>query len=259
LTEVIIPNSVTTIKDGFRSCKGITLAYLPGSVTTLSVGVFNQAFLECGSLEKFEINNTVPPVIDSSTFTGVNKNKCELDVPIGSKTAYQGASGWSMFAHITEVIFVTLNTQGGNAAAPITTTLTNSTITEPDIPVRDGYSFVGWYKEASCTNAWDFAMDIVTAPVTLYAKWIQAPVSIVERQVTSIRLYPNPATTTLNLGNLPQNSEISIFSMDGKLMKQQNTTTSESAIDIEGFPKGMYLLKVNSKEGSILQKFIKQR
>ena len=34
-----------------------------------------------------------------------------------------------------------------------------------------GFTFVGWYKDAACTQAWDFAKDVVTADMTLYAKW----------------------------------------------------------------------------------------
>ncbi|HCT29418.1 MAG TPA: hypothetical protein DIW31_01485, partial [Bacteroidales bacterium] len=29
----------------------------------------------------------------------------------------------------------------------------------------------GWYKESSCTNAWNFGTDVVAAGTTLYAKW----------------------------------------------------------------------------------------
>jgi uncharacterized protein (TIGR02145 family)/uncharacterized repeat protein (TIGR02543 family) len=43
--------------------------------------------------------------------------------------------------------------------------------TEPKDPTRATYTFGGWFKEAACTNAWNFATDTVTAAVTLYAKW----------------------------------------------------------------------------------------
>lgn len=43
----------------------------------------------------------------------------------------------------------------------------------PGYEIRmEGYSFAGWYKEADCVNAWDFAKDKVTqTTTTLYAKW----------------------------------------------------------------------------------------
>lgn len=42
----------------------------------------------------------------------------------------------------------------------------------PMPPTADGYTFVGWYTEAECTNAYDFETP-VTAALDLYAKWTQ--------------------------------------------------------------------------------------
>ncbi|MCL2489033.1 MAG: glycoside hydrolase family 92 protein, partial [Oscillospiraceae bacterium] len=47
----------------------------------------------------------------------------------------------------------------------------DSLLTRPDDPKRPGFEFSGWYKEAACTNPWNFAADKVTASITLYAKW----------------------------------------------------------------------------------------
>jgi uncharacterized repeat protein (TIGR02543 family) len=65
---------------------------------------------------------------------------------------------------------VTFDSQGGSAVTPATA-IPGTTITAPAPPTRSGYSFAGWFKEAACTNAWDFSTDTVTADITLYAKW----------------------------------------------------------------------------------------
>lgn len=39
---------------------------------------------------------------------------------------------------------------------------------------RIGYVFGGWYKDAACETAYDYTEDILTAPITLYAKWTEA-------------------------------------------------------------------------------------
>ena len=53
----------------------------------------------------------------------------------------------------------------------------------PPNPIRQGYNFIGWYKEPECINIWDFENDIVPAKeynengeyilkeTILYAKW----------------------------------------------------------------------------------------
>ncbi|MCB2293547.1 M4 family metallopeptidase [Clostridium algoriphilum] len=65
---------------------------------------------------------------------------------------------------------VKFNSQGGTAVTSKTTAY-NSTITAPSSPTKTGYTFGGWYKEAGCSNAWNFATNKVIANTTLYAKW----------------------------------------------------------------------------------------
>ncbi|MDR0524136.1 MAG: InlB B-repeat-containing protein [Candidatus Methanoplasma sp.] len=51
-----------------------------------------------------------------------------------------------------------------------------STVSAPVAPSAEGYAFGGWYREADCVNAWDFAAYRVYGDVTLYAKWmLEAP------------------------------------------------------------------------------------
>ena len=49
----------------------------------------------------------------------------------------------------------------------------NTTVAEPE-PVRDGYSFDGWYTDDQYSSLFDFD-DPVTEDITLYAKWTQKP------------------------------------------------------------------------------------
>ncbi len=47
-------------------------------------------------------------------------------------------------------------------------------VEDPEIEIPEGWYFQGWYKEADCTNKWDFENDKLTGDTTLYAKWVQA-------------------------------------------------------------------------------------
>ena len=65
---------------------------------------------------------------------------------------------------------VTFNANGyGTAPAPQTVPCGSSAV-EPAAPTADGYTFGGWYTDAACTSAWNFATP-VTANITLYARW----------------------------------------------------------------------------------------
>ena len=52
-------------------------------------------------------------------------------------------------------------------------------ISRPEDPTREGKSFGGWYKDIHLTQAWDFENDTVQGNITLYAKWVDAPVEII--------------------------------------------------------------------------------
>lgn len=67
---------------------------------------------------------------------------------------------------------VSFNLQGHGSDIDNQVILSGSKVTEPSpAPTATGYTFGGWYKEAACTNAWNFASDAVTSDKTLFAKW----------------------------------------------------------------------------------------
>jgi uncharacterized repeat protein (TIGR02543 family) len=73
-----------------------------------------------------------------------------------------------------------LNTTAATAMGrPAAQTIySGGTVRKPDDPVYPGCVFGGWYKEASCANAWNFSSDTVTQTRTLYAKWTYHQVSL---------------------------------------------------------------------------------
>ena len=65
---------------------------------------------------------------------------------------------------------VTFNSNGGGAVSQ-QVIKKGGKITKPDNPIKDGYTFLGWYKESEFTNLWNFETDTVNSDKTLYAKW----------------------------------------------------------------------------------------
>ena len=66
---------------------------------------------------------------------------------------------------------VTFDANGHGTAPTQQKTSYGGKITEPAAPTAENYYFRGWFKESTCENIWDFDSDIVTANITLYAKW----------------------------------------------------------------------------------------
>ena len=61
-----------------------------------------------------------------------------------------------------------LNYDGADNGEPVKTE--GGKVTKPAEPTRDGYFFMGWYKDDDCTEEFDFDADIITN-TTVYAKW----------------------------------------------------------------------------------------
>ena len=66
---------------------------------------------------------------------------------------------------------VTFDANGHGTAPTEQKTSYGGKINEPAAPTAENYYFRGWFKESTCENIWDFDSDIVTANITLYAKW----------------------------------------------------------------------------------------
>ena len=69
---------------------------------------------------------------------------------------------------------VAFDVQGGSYVAP-RYVAKNKMVSEPAAPTRDGYTFLDWYTAEG--EKWDFAKDVVTADMTLYAKWTKNAVN----------------------------------------------------------------------------------
>ncbi len=66
---------------------------------------------------------------------------------------------------------VTFETNGGSEIAPQKVSPGTPAV-QPGDPVKEGFTFAGWYQEATLENVFDFSTAI-NSDVTLYAKWEQ--------------------------------------------------------------------------------------
>lgn len=80
----------------------------------------------------------------------------------------KSSGAWENF---TPNYTVTFDANGHGTDPDVQCVAKNGKATTPAAPTATGYTFGGWYKDADCTNAWDFANDVVTEDITLYAKW----------------------------------------------------------------------------------------
>lgn len=70
---------------------------------------------------------------------------------------------------------VTFESNGGSSVVGFFVA-SGKAVERPNDPVKSGFTFVGWFSDAACTTAWDFATEI-KEDTTLYAKWAKVEAS----------------------------------------------------------------------------------
>ncbi|MEA4805016.1 InlB B-repeat-containing protein [Acetobacterium wieringae] len=80
---------------------------------------------------------------------------------------------------ITYGLTVAFETGGGTAVDSIRLDQDQKIGSVPPDPIKDGFVFDGWFTDASFSDKWDFATDVVSDHMSLYAKWSGKPASII--------------------------------------------------------------------------------
>jgi uncharacterized protein (TIGR02145 family) len=145
-----------------------------------------------------------------------------------SEGGLMGETGfwWTSLNDNNFIYFVAMGNEAESAAIIGTYTL-------PEDVNKGGYS-VRCLKTPGATN-----ISLVENPEKLY-------------------IYPNPSSDRINL-QLETNSKVdlTIYTIDGKLILQKHLTDQENIIDISNLPDGIYVVSVKSSYGIIQRRIIK--
>ena len=128
------------------------------------------------TLSNVSNRTVVTPTYSYTALTAANAVTAVTNTTCGAGATLKVSTGGVVTSgcdggEVTNTYTVTFNVNGHGTAPAAVTAAENTTISAPTAPTASGYTFGGWYKEAACTNAWNFSSDVVTANTTLYAKW----------------------------------------------------------------------------------------
>ena len=109
-------------------------------------------------------------------------------------------------------------------------------VPEPNDPTKAGYNFVGWYKDAELTNAWNFASDTVPAGnIALYAKWVENTYAVAYHGNGSTGgSVPTDATSYHNGDTVTVRSNTGSLVRTGYTFADWNTATNGSGTNRNG-------------------------
>lgn len=175
-------------------------------------------------------NMTYNLVIHSKSIVDLEDNPLPQDIRIS-------------FTTVKEKYTVAFNSNGGSKVANQLVEY-NGIAVKPVDPIKSGCIFSGWYKEASCTNPWNFNTDMVKANTTLYAKWIAKPsvpsgVKAVSAGYNSIKISWSPVIGSSGY-------EIYSAASSSGTYSRVSTTTSTSYINLWLTTGKTYYYKIRS-------------
>ena len=155
LKNVTIGNGVKSIgKYAFSGCSSLTGFSFGSNMETIDA----EAFSDCTKLTSITSYAAVPPTCGSQALDDVNKWECVLRVPIGYTAAYQAADQWKDFFFVEDVVELEryVLTYMVDGEVYYTDTLVHKeTVTYPEMPVKEGYTFSGWDKILTAMPAED--------------------------------------------------------------------------------------------------------
>lgn len=68
-----------------------------------------------------------------------------------------------------------------------------------------------------------------------------------------VNVYPNPATTVINIANA-EGAQVSVFDINGRMISNVESASANQTIDASNFAKGMYIVRIANGNNVITKK-----
>ena len=113
------------------------------------------------------------------------------------------------------------------------------------------------------TEKISYNADITGSALVLYDKYdyfysLHNSMGLKEQDATDLKIYPNPATNQLRVGNLMPGSAIQVCDLKGVVLIAMLVQSGTVSIDISKLSKGVYIVKVSDRVNIVTRKFVKQ-
>lgn len=217
------------------------------------------SFLFSGQLDKFLNKGRVAPGIDGVgtmeariTYDGFEQNATGiLEFNLNSLTDYDVMQGY--FGNVSNIggkidVILGFAPAIGDEFTVITADRTlNLNLTEPVKAVYNGYSYI-------------FETILTNNDKNLILKLTDIVLGVEEQNFSTASVFPNPTkgNVQIQLRKSEQNVQVEIYNVSGQLLRKQKVqNTSGFEINMPD-AKGVYLLKLITKEGITTKKIIKQ-
>lgn len=138
------------------------------------------------------------------------------------------------------------------ALKTVTTWAQGTALTINRAVITFGTSLTNYFDDSPANIGSKLVIDDISFLVT-------SGVGVEELSATSL-VYPNPVLNTLNVEiKNAEATSISIYGLDGSLVKTESLNGVKGEVNVENLNPGMYLYSISTKGGSVIQsKFLKK-
>ncbi len=92
-------------------------------------------------------------------------------------------------------------------------------------------------------HIWQYLNDLACNPVSASG----TPSS----QTTTTRIFPNPATKSIRIQSNQEITRLEIYAPQGRMIQSENIQSNDYHLNTTGLPRGLFVLKIYHKDGSI--------
>lgn len=229
LNAITINPTVKSIEAGaFELCKSLTAVNIPSTVDYIG----EASFYKCTGLKTATVASS--SIGKTSFFGCVGLNSVTMTSSVNNidNSVFNGCTGLSSIYALrsTPVILSTLYTVFSNV---------NKTTCTLYVPKGSKALYQAAFQWKDFTNI----VETTTAIPTLLEE--------------SIKIYPNPVIEVLRIEGINGLSTILLSDLNGRELLSKRITDNEN-ISVSEFPKGFYLVKIDTNEGSVEKKILKK-
>ncbi|MBQ9985023.1 MAG: S-layer homology domain-containing protein [Oscillospiraceae bacterium] len=209
-TDMLPSFTLAAVTDGGGYIVRLKEAYQPGELVTVRA-VPNDGFV----FYAWKSDDVVFSNQASDTTTFIMPAK---EVTIGAIFAVKQTG--------QESLSVTFDTMGGSEFGTQYVNVGEALPKPENVPVKEGYTFGGWYTDTTCTLPFDFATPIYNATI-LYAKWnaeVSEPVNVNKFTDVSEKDWFYSCVTALAERNIISGMGNSVFAPQNNISRAQFAT-----------------------------------
>ena len=218
---LITSNITLTAK--YQKIENITVSFVVNGVATNQIVKYNE-----------KISKPNDPTKDNALFAGwYTENNEIFDFNTNVKTNIT----------LTAKFKYTITYKNDNSIYKTESILENNKLTKPNDPIKDGYSFIGWYVEGNDV-LFDFNEQI-NESYTLYAKWEKTNIKITAYSgYTEGAYFEITDSSNSNYSFSYKKSDSSTYvNVDKELIRKTNNVVR---CDILGLSEGQYTVKISN-------------